>query len=218
ACAEVLGLSGPPGPYTPRTGPGAAESLLASAIQDKIDQCEARIFTLLGVLHPDAEIEVIYAGYRDASAQDALRRKSNALELLDNLLDRSLKRKLLPLLDDAPRDVKLRAAAEHFALIPSDSVKALLELIRDESAWVRACAIHLAGERPDPLLVSEVRENLEHGWDVVREAAIVALEKCLPLDQLATAVTRRARDEAAFVQRRAKDILAADAAARASTG
>ncbi len=216
ASAEALNLGGPPGSTTPRTGCAAAEALLSSALLDKIDQCEARIFTLLGILHPDAEIEVIYAGYRDASAQDAQRRKANALELLDNLLDRPLKKKLLPLLDEAPREAKVRAASEHFELPENGATQSLLDLLRDESAWVRACAIHLAGELGDSALVNDVRDGLEHPWEVVREAAVVALQKLLPLAELAGAVSRRARDEARFVRSRVADILAADEAARRS--
>src|SRR5690606_16411865 len=172
AAAEALGLGAPPGPSTPRAGPAAAEALLSSALADEIDQCEARLFTLLTILHFDSEIELIHAGYRDAAAQDAQRRKANALELLDNLLDRKLKRKLLPLLDDAPRLLKLRTAAEHYELSWNDAAAALQALTRDESGWVRACAIHLAGERNDASLVDAVREGLEHPWVVVREASI----------------------------------------------
>ena len=55
-------------------------------------------------------LERISAGIRDAAGSSASRRRANAVELLDTLLDRSLKRRLLPLVEDGPRGEKLRAA------------------------------------------------------------------------------------------------------------
>src|SRR5439155_24232688 len=106
--AEILQLTQGPGAGTPRTGEPAARALLASALTEKVSAVERRIFLLLAVLYPDADMENIYAGIHDASAADAPRRRANAVELLDNLLDRRLKQKFLPLLDEIPRADKLR--------------------------------------------------------------------------------------------------------------
>jgi HEAT repeat protein len=209
-CLEGLKLSGPLGSSAPRDGTAAAEALLASALMEKVDQCEARVFTLLGILYPDAEVELIYAGYKDALAQDAARKRANALELLDNLLDRPLKGKLFPLIEDRPREAKLREAEEVYPPPTGGSLERMGELLQDESAWVRACALHLAGERRDATLTKAVRDNLEHVWQVVREESVVALSKMLPLDELALAVETRQRDEAEPVRTRVEAILAGE--------
>ena len=55
-------------------------------------------------------MEQIYAGIHDAEAADASRRRANAVELLDNLLERELKEKFLPLLEESPADRQVAAA------------------------------------------------------------------------------------------------------------
>jgi hypothetical protein len=127
-------------------GPQATRALLASALSEKVVQIEGRLFLLLAVLYPDADMEQIAAGIRDALATDAARRRGNAVELLDNLLDRELKARFLPLLDEQPRTEKLKAVAELFPRPAGlDAKTALVELTRDEVAWVRACAVWCAG-------------------------------------------------------------------------
>jgi HEAT repeat protein len=209
ACAQALGLSTGPTRATPRTGTAAAEALLFSALEEKVLQCQDRLFTLLSILYPDAEVELIYAGFRDASAQDAARRRANALELLENLLDRPMRHRIFPLLEDQPRENKLRAAAEHYPLGEADPETRLKELLTDESTWVRACALYLAGERGLATLQAPMLENLDHASPVVREACVAALEKVLPLPQLGAVVEKKANDESAPVRERARALLQA---------
>jgi len=207
ACAHALGL--------PEVQAGApvssakAEVLLASALAEKVKQCEDRAFTLLGILYPDAEVELLYAGFQGSGDPEAKRRRSNAIELLDNLLDRPLRQRLFPLLEDVPRDARLRAAAPLFAL-PStaDKPARLRELLVDENAWVRACALYLAGESTEASLVPAMRESLDHPSAVVREACLAALEKvCEPAELLRVAQTRL-RDGSEQIRLRAETLLA----------
>lgn len=145
--AEVLALGQGPTASTPRTGEPAARALLASALTEKISQVEGRLFLLLAVLYPDADMEQISAGIRDALASDAARRRGNAVELLDNLLDRELKARFLPLLEELPRSEKLKQVVERYPRPEGlDVPKALAELTRDEVAWVRACAVWCSAE------------------------------------------------------------------------
>ncbi|MBI5546417.1 MAG: hypothetical protein HY901_21225, partial [Deltaproteobacteria bacterium] len=209
AAAEALQLTGPPNPQTPRSGPLAAEALLASALQGKIDAGVQRVFTLLGILFPEAEIELIYAGFHDASATDAARRRSNVVELLDNVLDRPLRRKLFPLIEDMSRDSRLRAAAEDFPLPDASPVEVLRTLLLDDSAWVRACAAQLAGERFDPALRKAMLDDAEHPSPVVREASLSALQKSVPLSELVRVVEKHSCDESRAVRERARTMLAA---------
>ncbi|MGC4115317.1 MAG: Npt1/Npt2 family nucleotide transporter [Myxococcales bacterium] len=209
ACAEALKLSGPPTSRTPRAGPQAAEALLASALQEKVDAGVQRIFTLLGILNPEAEFELIYATFHEASAADAARRRANVVELLDNVLERQLRKRLFPLIEDLARDARLRAAAEDFPLKTDDPVARLRDLLSDDSAWVRACALYLAGESYDPSLKKAMHDNLDHPSSVVREACLAALGKQVPLKELLRDIERRTKDEAAAVRERAKKMLEA---------
>ncbi|MDQ3264314.1 MAG: MFS transporter [Myxococcota bacterium] len=203
AHAEALGLGSGPSTSTPRSGLPAAAALLASALSEKVDQTEQRIFLLLAVLYPDANMERIYAGIRDASSGDAARRRGNAVELLDNLLDRNLKQRLLPLLEDGKREDKLRMLADAISLVQPSAETAIDSLCRDEAAWTRACAIFYATEAG----VSDTGEVMIHGLTdtspIVREISLVGCARATP-DRLDTLARPRLADDSEFVRRRAE--------------
>jgi AAA family ATP:ADP antiporter len=175
--AEALSLGPGPGPSTPRGGEAATLALLSSALTEKVSQIEGRVFLLLAVLYPDADMEQISAGIRDALAADAARRRGNAVELLDNLLDRELKARFLPLLEELPRTDKLKHVTEKYPAPGLDARAALLALTQDEVAWVRACAVWCCAESP---LTQDARETTLEAASadpspIVRELALSAL-------------------------------------------
>jgi HEAT repeat protein len=204
--AELLGLGNGPGPDTPLRGEPAARALLASALAEKVAQAERRIFLLLAVLYPDADMEQIYAGIHDATALDAPRRRANATELLDNLLARNVKRRFLPLLEELPRAKKLELVAEMYAPRPRDARAVLTELARDETAWVRACAVWCLSQLEPTQGAADLAELLASSTadqnPVVRESALVALSRAAPMRAREIAESRL-RDEAPVVRRQA---------------
>jgi hypothetical protein len=217
--AQVLGLDAGPGPDTPRSGEAAARALLCSALREKVAQVERRAFLLLAVLYPDADMEQIAAGISDASAADAARRRGNAVELLDNLLDRDLKRRFLPLLEDLPRAERLAQVAALYPPPNHTPQQALAELAKDESAWVRACALWCISEgswdaaERDALLENGVADISA----VVRELALVALDRKAP-ERAAHLAEQMLRDEAPTVRRQAALITSRHAARASRTG
>jgi len=207
ACAEALDLPSPRAPL-PREAGAAARALLASALNEKVVQAEARLFTLLGILYPESEIELLFAGLQDATAQDAARRRANAIELLDNVLDRPLRRRLFPLLEELPREAKLRSARALFELPQGDPALRLAELLEDETPWVRACSLHLCGAHGDAAQRAAIAPNLDHPWSVVREASVAALEKIVGAEELARLLSPRTDDESPQVRARVQAALA----------
>lgn len=200
---ELLKLGEGPGPKTPRSGPQAAEALLSSALSEKIVQTEQRMFLLLAILYPDAGMEHISAGIRDAQAHDASRKRANAVELLDNLLERSLRKRLLPLLEEGARKDRLRALGEAMELPPRGREGVIVALCKDETAWVRACAIFYAAQVECEGAAEAIVAASEDGSPVVREIALLSGAAFQPatfapiaeshLDDEATVVRRRAR-------------------------
>lgn len=215
---ELLKLDQLPGAETPRDGLEAARALLASSLVEKVKQVEGRVFLLLAVLYPDADMEQISVGIQDATAADASRRRGNAVELLDNLLDRDLKARFLPLIEDVPRADRLKHVTELYPA-PSTTPEAMLvELTKDEAAWVRACATWCHSEAAtEPLVRDEVLEHsLADPHPVVREMALVALERKAP-EKAAPFIDARLKDEAPLVRRQAA-LLSARAASLAAAG
>ncbi len=204
AQAEALNLQHGPGPNTPRAGSDAGRALLASALTEKVMFAERRIFLLLAVLYPDADMEQIYAGIHDATATDAPRRRGNAVELLDNLLDRHLKARFLPLLEEMPRADRLKHVAEAFDVKLGTHEETLLALCKDETAWVRACALWLLSQT-DPKTTDVVTPMLAGAYDVnaiVREISLVSLGVAAP-ERARAIAEERLRDEAPAVRRQA---------------
>lgn len=201
--AEAMQLTRVPGPDVPRRGPDAVRALLHSALLEKIFGIEARVFSLLTELYPDAGIEFVWAGIRDAHQRDAARLRANAVELLDNVLDRDVKRRLLPLLEESPRDAKLRAAEELYPQPMRSMERALLELLQDENPWVRACACMLAKDLRLVAAQDALVLNLSAPWPVLREAALTSLAQLGPRPDLPLLIEKARHDEAELVRKRA---------------
>lgn len=184
--AEALSLGDGPGLNTPRHGEAAARALLASALKEKGSQVERRIFWLLAVVYPVADMEQIAAGVTEALAADAPRRRANAVELLDNLLDRNLKRRFLPLLEDQPRAGRLQQVAPYYPLTPLTADHALVALCTDEAPWLRACAMWLSASLTTGPDREKLRAAMNDSNQVVREVAVAALaptERTARVDQ-----------------------------------
>jgi len=204
--AEALGLTALPGPDAPRRGPEAAGALLHSALLEKVFSIESRVFSLLTELYPAAGIEFVWAGIRDAHQREAVRLRANAVELLDNVLEREVKRRLLPLLEDSPREAKLRAAEELYPQPQRSVERALFELLDDENAWIRACACLLAKELKLHAAQDGLVLNLTASWPVLREIALASVAE-LGREDLPRLIERARRDEAAIVRSRAESLV-----------
>lgn len=202
AQSEVLGLGPGPTSSTPRDKASGAEALLSSALSEKVLHTERRIFLLLAVLYPDADMEQIHGGIRDASISDAARRRANAVELLDNLLDGSFKKKLLPLLEELPRAERLRLAREAMEVPECSREETLAELCRDETAWVRACAIWYSAQGSAGMAQESLLEASGDPHPVVREVALLCLAEAAP-EVAGPLAEAKLTDEAPVVRRQA---------------
>ncbi|MBM3776205.1 MAG: hypothetical protein FJW37_13740, partial [Acidobacteria bacterium] len=117
-----------------------ATGLLAGTLEDRLRATLERLFRLLGLRYPPAEIYSAYQAVTRRTGEDY----AAALEFLENLLDRELKQVLLPLLD-APGNA-LERGRELFGLSPRDAESALRSLICCGDPWLAACAIAAAAE------------------------------------------------------------------------
>lgn len=200
--AETLALGKGPDESTPRSGPKSAEALLGSALLEKLQKAEERVFLLLAVLYPDADMEHIFAGMRDAGVVDGARKRANAVELLDNLLDRNIKKWLLPLLDDTSRADKLRNVAELYAPPSMDKDALIVALCKDDSAWVRACATYYALHCEVSAASQAAVELATDDVSFVREMALLATLKLAP-DKADPIAEKHLTDDEPVVRRQA---------------
>jgi ATP/ADP translocase/HEAT repeat protein len=145
--------------------------LLERALGEKIDQNLERMFRLLGLRRPPREIYEAYLGI--IGPEKELR--ASAIEFLDNILKKDLKKFLFPIVDNIPVAAKIRRGRELFGLNFNDRTAALEFLINGRDPWLRACAIYSMREKVPSDLELSVAECRDDRHAVVREAARLVL-------------------------------------------
>lgn len=128
-----------------------AARLLYETLSERLRSSLERLFRLLGLRYPPKEIYAAYLAVNRKRSEET----TAAIEFLDNVLERELKRYILPLLDEDSRLTEI--AHDVFGLEPRDSRSALRELIRSGDSWLVACAIATAAE----LRLSDLRPEIE---------------------------------------------------------
>ena len=114
--------------------------LLAGTIEERLKDTLARLFRLLGLCYPPKDVYSTYLAVSQPTRYDM----SAALEFLDSVLDRNLKRVLLPLLD-APQNV-LDRGQELFGIRKLSLEEAIRQEIHSGDPWLTACAIAATAE------------------------------------------------------------------------
>jgi ATP:ADP antiporter, AAA family len=142
-----------------------SRSLLARTIEEHLRDTLERLFRLLGLRYPPKEI---YSAYVAVSRQRA-EEVSAALEFLDSVLDRTLKKILLPLLDAAEN--LLSNGRQLFGVDIRDTESAVRELIHARDPWLAACAMAAAAELGLRQLAPEIADAARHAEPEVSEVA-----------------------------------------------
>lgn len=152
--------------------PGRATSLLIRTLEDRLRATLERLFRLLGLRYPPNQIKAAYLAIHRRTGEDFMA----AVDFLDHVLERELKRVLLPLLDEDA--VLAQHALELFRIEQKDVPGALQSLLHSGDPWLTACAIAAAAE----LRLRELAHDVRHagdacGYDVaeVARAAEAAL-------------------------------------------
>jgi len=152
---------------------GAAPEVVVHALRDAIDHETERIFRLLKVLYPAADMHSAYVGLQSNNPVV----HDNALEFVEAVLTRELRALLVPLLDRGITADERIQFADHLVGVPIRTVdEAIRVLVASDDAWLQSCAAFLVGEMrlvafggrlrgwaddPNPLLRDSAREALE---------------------------------------------------------
>jgi len=150
------------------------DSLLSRALAEKAARTQDRICRFLGLLYPWKDV----AAARNAIQRGDARARAAALEYLDNLLARPLKKKLMPLFEGLAPAGKTSGSG----ILPKGSVDKIedtvLCLIQDADPVVSASALLFAGQA----MLGSLQEKLEEilptdqpgSWYVFEAASWVA--------------------------------------------
>ena len=128
--------------------PAPHDTLLESALGERLDRTLDRLYRLMGVLH---EVDDIAAA-RQAIDRGNHKRRTHAIEYLDNVLQGKVRKRVMPLIDETPASAKVDHANLALRTRPRDLGDTLAQLVYDADPVIAACAIHFsAGRAPGDL-------------------------------------------------------------------
>jgi AAA family ATP:ADP antiporter len=140
--------------------------LLVQVLDERIEFTRERIFRLLGLTYRQDEIASLWN--RVASGRPSV--KAAALEYLANLLSRTHRRTLFPLIEQTTRLEAQRGT--DLATVPFE--EALKRLSASGDFWIAACAVTVVGDLGLTALMPQIESLREHPGAIVREAALRA--------------------------------------------
>ncbi len=143
------------------------DSLLASALREKMARTKDRIYRLLGLIYPWKDIEAA----RWAVQHGDSRTRSSALEYLDNVLKGALRKKLMPVLEEPAAGTGLGAQEQSI----EETVR---QLIQDPDPVLSATAVLFAWQIKLGSLNAELEQVLAsrdaRDWCVFEAASWVS--------------------------------------------
>ena len=128
-------------PFRSHKDTRTATGLLTRALEERLQQTIERLFHLLGLRYPPEDMHAAYVAVRQRRREQFLA----ALDFLDTVLERPLKRVLLPLLDSS--EGLAQRGRDLFGVEIRDAEAAVRDLIRSQDPWLAACAMAAAAEQ-----------------------------------------------------------------------
>jgi len=161
----------------------STDSLLSQALLEQMTRLRNRIFKLLTLLYPPVDIDAARwtLGHGDS------RGRSSASEYLDNILSSPLRKQVLPVLEDMPREERVRRGNVLLKTRPRDVEETLLQLINDDDPVTASAAIDVVREQKMWSLADDVEHVLAHrdvkDWYVFEAASWTLAERRMPAER-----------------------------------
>jgi len=165
ATLQILNLSG--------SSDTDADKLLLRALREKIADNVERMFRLLALSYKPKDIHGAYLGI----IGDRKHLKANAVEFLDNVLKKEVKRYLFPIVDNLSDSSRLQKGNELFGLNITDATGALKFILEGKDAWLKACALYAISDESLSELRDLVEKSARDPHPVVQETARLVLAR-----------------------------------------
>ena len=133
-------------------------SLLARALTEKHARAINRTFNLLGLIHSPGDIAAIRHVLTDAD----VRMRSRGIEYLDNLLEGDVRKRVMLLVDEMPREERIRKGNVIYKTRTRDVEDTVAQLLHDEDQSIASAAILLLEERGLWSLADDLEHVLAH--------------------------------------------------------
>ncbi len=148
------------------------------ALADSTNQEIERIFRLLSLLYPNHDFHSAYIGLQSKSISV----HDNALEFLDNVLNRRLRELMVPLFDEKVSVAERARIGDRLVRARMESKEeAVAVLVGSEDPWLRSCGAYAIGSFGLKSLEHELDSCLEHSDPLLREQRDRLSCSCKPL-------------------------------------
>jgi HEAT repeat protein/CRP-like cAMP-binding protein len=141
-----------------RHDPRTSRSLLLRVLEDKLGRTLDRLYRLLGLMYSWRDV----AAARETIERGSGRARSGAIEYLDNLLSGTVRKRVMPILEDLPMEEKVRQANMILRSRPRDVEDTLIQLVHDTDQVVSAAAIHFVEQHQLWALADDIEFELAH--------------------------------------------------------
>jgi len=151
-----------------------ARLLLILALEERLDDSLERIFRLLSLKYSPKDMFNAYLGL--VSDKTAL--KANAIiEFLDNVLEASLKKLIVPLVETSRPKVLAKESSlrSRFKIPPEE--EAILSILAGNDNWLKACTLHLIATIRNKKFRDPIKKLTDAKDFVVRETAKFSLKR-----------------------------------------
>ncbi len=145
---------------------------LRDVIEEKKNSSFERLFSILGLMYGIEVFDTIH--FYVTQEHVSKEQKSNAIEIIDNLVEKDIRKILVPLIETEDRRDILKLGFQSFKIEVMGFEKILESFLIDGSEWVRAATLHLVARANIINLASRIRIFLYDPSPIVRESALFA--------------------------------------------
>jgi AAA family ATP:ADP antiporter len=140
------------------------------ALDERLNLNLERIFRLIGLTYPAKDIYNAYLGIVSPRKD----RQSSAVEFLDNVVGRNVKKYLFPIIDRISETVAIKRGQELFGFEVKTRGDALQRLITGSDSWLKACALYCVTEGDSEQVKQAARDAIRDPDPIVVETARLA--------------------------------------------
>ncbi len=143
---------------------------IADVIDTKLLSCFQRIFSILSIMYGQKLFDSIF--FNIAQKNVSKEQRSSAVELIDNIVDKDIRRVLVPLIEATDEKEKLAQGFAAFKLKTADYHEILEIFLTDDNDWVRAVTLHLIAAEEVAEMAEKVNIFMYDPSPLVRETAL----------------------------------------------
>ncbi|HOW51928.1 MAG TPA: HEAT repeat domain-containing protein, partial [bacterium] len=143
---------------------------LADVIDTKLISCVQRIFSLLSIMYGQKLFDSIF--FNISQKNVSKEQRSSAVELIDNIVDKDIRRILVPLIEATDEKEKLEQGFAAFKIKMPDYHDILEIFLTDDNDWVRAVTLHLIATEGISEMGDKVNIFMYDPSPLVRETAL----------------------------------------------